>query len=428
MYWRSVLLAVLYVVVALGAARPAAANDASVEFFERKIRPLLVAHCYECHAEEASADSANLRLDWKQGWLQGGDSGPAIDVEHPRKSLLLRAVSYRDPDLQMPPRSKLPDREIELLRRWVEAGAPAPDETVDETSPGGEAFSIDVRRKAHWAWQGVTRPKLPEVRQTGWPRDDIDRFVLAKLEEAGLAPAADADRATWLRRVTFDLTGLPPTPEELRAFLQDQSPGAFERVVDQLLADPAFGECWGQHWLDLVRYADTKGHEQDFPIPLAWRYRDYVIRALNANVPYDQFVVEHIAGDLVAYPRIDPSTRTNQSIQGTGFWHLGEATHSPVDIRGDEAERIDNQIDVFGKTFLGMTVACARCHDHKFDAISTDDYYAFCGFLQSSSYQEANIADPPGARGDRAPVGRAPSDRGPSRGVGLSTSCGTASA
>ena len=370
------------------------AESASVEFFEKKIRPLLVTHCYECHAEEASADSANLRLDYRSGWLTGGDSGPVVDLRHPGNSLLLQAVSYDDPDLQMPPKGKLPERERDLLKQWIEAGAPAPDDPMADSAPAVEEFDLAARRAGHWAWRPIERTTAPAVQQSSWPSDELDRFVLAKLEESGLLPAQPADRATWLRRVTYDLTGLPPSVGELNAFLANDTPEAYQRTVDRLLANQAFGECWGQHWLDLVRFAETKGHEQDYPIPHAWRYRDYVVRALNDGLPYDQFVVEHIAGDLLPEPRIDPQTRTNQSIQATGYWHLGEATHSPVDIRGDEADRIDNQIDVFGKTFLGMTIACARCHEHKFDAISIKDYYALCGFLQSSSYQEANIADP----------------------------------
>lgn len=371
----------------------ATAADGRFAHFEAEIRPILVNRCYECHDAESGPDSANLRLDYRAGWTTGGDSGPAIDPDQLDASLLLRAISYDDPDLQMPPRSKLPQRELDLLRAWVVAGAPAPDEEPTATTKG-ESFDLAARRAAHWAWQPVVRAAPPRVDQTAWCRDDVDRFVLARLEAAGLAPAAAADRATWLRRVTYDLTGLPPTVNEVEALLADEASDALERVVDRLLDGPAFSEHWAQHWLDLMRFAESKGHEQDFDIPYAWRYRDYVIRAFRAGVPYDQFVVEHMAGDLLPNPRIDSETRTNQSIQATGWWHLGEATHSPVDIRGEEANRIDNQIDVFGKALLGMTVACARCHDHKFDAISTADYYALCGFIQSSSYQEANIADP----------------------------------
>jgi hypothetical protein len=246
----------------------------------------------------------------------------------------------------------------------------------------------------HWVWQPVQQFDVPSVSKPGWARDPIDAFILVRLDAEGLTPAEEVDALIWLRRVTFDLTGLPPTPRAIEKFHADDSPAARAKVVSRLLESPAFGECWAQHWLDLVRFAETKGHEQDSEIPYAWRYRDYVIRAFNDNVPYDQFVREHIAGDLLPKPRIDPTTKNNQSIQGTGFWHLGEATHSPVDIRGEEADRVANQIDVFGKTFLGLTIACARCHDHKFDAITTEDYYALCGFLQSSGYHLANVADP----------------------------------
>ena len=246
----------------------------------------------------------------------------------------------------------------------------------------------------HWSWQPIERSEVPTVNRPEWVHDPVDASILARLESEGLVPADEADPQTWLRRVTFHLTGLPPKPDAIENFLADNSPSSRAKVVSRLLESPAFGECWAQHWLDLVRFAETKGHEGDYEIPYAWRYRDYVIRAFRANVPYDQFVREHIAGDLLPEPRIDPITKTNQSIQGTGFWHLGEATHSPVDIRGEEADRVANQLDVFGKTFLGLTIACARCHDHKFDAITTADYYALCGFLQSSGYHLANTADP----------------------------------
>ena len=215
--------------------------------------------------------------------------------------------------------------------------------------------------------------------------------------KSGADAAAPTDKRTLLRRVTFDLVGLPPTAAEIDAFLVDESPQAFERVVDRLLDSPHYGERWARHWLDLVRYAETCGHEFDFELPYAFEYRDYVIRALNADVPYNQFVVEHVAGDLLPKPRLNPGERFNESIIGTGFWYLGESTHSPVDVRADEATRIDNQIDVFSKTFLGQTLACARCHDHKFDAISTKDYYAISGYLQSSRFT-VTCADPPQER------------------------------
>ena len=246
----------------------------------------------------------------------------------------------------------------------------------------------------HWALQTIESHEAPAVSRTTWPRGTMDCFILARLETAGLSPSPPAERRSWLRRVTFDLVGLPATSEEIDTFLSDESPAAYHTVVDRLLASPHFGEHWGQRWLDVVRYAETHGQEQDEPIRNAFRYRDYVIRALNGDLPYNRFVVEHVAGDLVHPPRIDPVAQTNQSIQGTAFWLLGQANHIPIDLRGDEAERRENQIEVFSKAFLALTANCARCHDHKFDAITTEDYYALCGYLQSSSYQQANVADP----------------------------------
>ncbi len=224
-----------------------------------------------------------------------------------------------------------------------------------------------------------------------WPAEPLDRFVLSRLEQKDLQPAPPADRHTLIRRAYFDLIGLPPTAEKVQQFIHDPSPQAWTNVVDGLLASPQFGERWARHWLDLVRYAETRGHEFDFDVPHAWQYRDYVIRAFNADVPYNQFVTEQIAGDLLEQPRTDPTGATNESVLGTGFWFLGDWVHSPVDIRLDETDRVDNQIDVMGKTFLGLTLGCARCHDHKFDAISAKDYYSLAGFLNSSSYREVHF-------------------------------------
>ena len=234
--------------------------------------------------------------------------------------------------------------------------------------------------------------KVPSVKDAAWPRGPIDRFLLARLEASGLTAVPEATKRVLIRRLSFDLTGLPPTPEEADAFDADSSPDAYERLVDRLLASPRFGERWGRHWLDLVRYGETRGHEFDPAIPNAWRYRDYVIRALNADVPYNAFVTENIAGDLIEHPRRDPATGGNESVLGTGFWFLGEESHSPVDVRQDETDRFDNRLDVMSKTFLGLTIACARCHDHKFDAISQRDYYALNGFLASSAYRQVRFA------------------------------------
>ncbi len=253
-----------------------------------------------------------------------------------------------------------------------------------------------TERLRHWAWQPLADPQPPPVQNPGWLRDPLDAFVLAPLERAGLEPAPPAPPAAWLRRVTFDLIGLPPEPALVAAFMADPSPTARARVVDDLLARPQFGERWARHWLDVVRYTETLGHEFDFEIPNAWRYRDYVVRALNRDVPFDQFAKEHIAGDLLTAPRRDPDTGGNESVLATGFYWFAEQTHGPVDPRKHQADRIDNQIDVLSKAFLGLTVACARCHDHKFDAIRSRDYYALFGFLESSGYvqQPVFVAEP----------------------------------
>ncbi len=381
----------------------AAAEPAeSVEFFEKRIRPVLSEQCYKCHSSTSEKLKGGLMLDSREAWLKGGDTGPAITPGDPEKSLLVEAIRWKNTDMQMPPKKALAPQQIADIEAWVKAGAPWP-QTADSPSPNAGAkvatkkvFDLQQRRQEHWCWQPVVNSPVPAVKNSAWPRTDADRFILAKLEEKGLKPAPDADAATLLRRLTFAITGLPPTPEEVEAFVREyQSPvtshqSLLEATVDRLLASPHFGECWARHWLDLVRYAETRGHEFDPEIPNAWQYRDYVIRALNSDVPYDRFAAEHIAGDLLP-PRINAQTGANESILGTGFWFLGEEVHSPVDIRQDEADRMDNRLDVMGKTFLGVTIGCARCHDHKFDAISQRDYYAMQGYLISSGYRQARF-------------------------------------
>ncbi|HJT76110.1 MAG TPA: DUF1549 domain-containing protein, partial [Gemmataceae bacterium] len=368
-------------------ARAAEATPDGVEFFEKKVRPVLAEHCYRCHSAQAKKPKGGLLLDSRAALLKGGDNGPALVPGQPEHSRLIDAVRYTDVDLRMPPRGKLPPQAVADLTAWVRSGAPWPAEAGKATVAVVHAFDLQARKRQHWAWQPVRPQPPPAVRDTAWPRSPVDRFILAKLEAKGLHPAPPADRRTLLRRVCFDLTGLPPKPEQVEAFARDDAPDAYEKVVDRLLASPQYGERWGRHWLDLVRYAETRGHEFDYPIPNAYQYRDYVIRAVSADVPYNQFVTEHIAGDLLDRPRRDPRTGSNESILGTAFWFLGEEVHSPVDVRQDEADRFDNRIDVMSKAFLGLTVACARCHDHKFDAISSRDYYALFGFLESSSYR-----------------------------------------
>ena len=373
-------------------ARAAEPSPRGIEFFEKKVRPILVEHCHSCHSVKAKKKRGGLRIDSRADLLKGGDTGPALVPGHPEQSRLIVAVSYKDVDLQMPPRKRLSAAAIADLTAWVKMGAPWPDSATPRAGGGAEkVFDLYKRRQAHWSWRPIRAATPPAVRDTAWPLRPLDRFILARLEGHGLRPAARADRLALIRRLSFDLVGLPPTPEAMGAFERDNRPDAVERLVDRLLASPRFGERWGRHWLDLVRYAETKGHEFDYPIPNAHHYRDYVLRALNADLPYDRLVREHIAGDLLPRPRLHPGAGFNESILGTGFWFLGEELHSPVDVRADQADRFDNRIDVFGKAFLGLTIACARCHDHKFDAISTRDYYSLFGFLASSNYRQVRF-------------------------------------
>lgn len=374
-----------------------------IQFFESKVRPIFVDHCYECHSATADEVEAELLLDSKWGWMTGGESGPAIIPGNLDDSLVIDAVRYEENKVTaMPPRSKLSDQEIEILEKWVQMGAPDPRTSKQPAKTAAKGFDLQKRYNEHWSWRPIVKPELPWVDDREWPRSDLDRFILHKIEAAGLKPASETDRRTWLRRVYFDLIGLPPTPEQLAAFLNDKSEKAYENVVDELLQSPHLGEKWARHWMDLVRYAETYGHEFDYPLRHAHEYRDYLIRAFNADVPFDQFVREHIAGDLLGEPRTNPEGGWNESIIGTGFWYLHEATHAPTDVLGNEADIMDNQIDVFGKSFLGLTIACARCHDHKFDAITTADYYALSAYLQSSCRQEY----PLDASGEREPTTR----------------------
>jgi hypothetical protein len=375
-------------ICAAASAAPSEPAD-SREFFEKRVRPVLSDQCFKCHSSNAEKLKGGLMLDSRDALLKGGDTGPAVEPGDPEKSLLIDAIRWKDKDMQMPPKKQLSADEVACIEAWVKAGAPWPQDEGAKTA-AKKVFNLQKRKQEHWCWQPLEDAPPPDVKTAAWPANAVDRFILAKLEEKGLAPAPDADRRTLLRRVTFDITGLPPTPEQAEAFAADTSPDAFAKVVDKLLASPHYGERWARHWLDLVRYAESRGHEFDPAIPNAWEYRDYVIRALNSDLPYNQFAAEHIAGDLLS-PRLNPKTGANESILGTGFWFLGEELHSPVDIRQDEADRMDNRLDVMGKTFLGLTIGCARCHDHKFDAISQRDYYALQGFLISSGYRQARF-------------------------------------
>ena len=391
--FRPLTLALLCIAWVSVLGTPGHADDATtaaqLEFFEKQVRPLLAEHCYSCHSADAKKLQAGLLVDSRVAMLRGGDSGEALVPGDADASLLIEAVRYDS--YEMPPKGKLPAQDIETLERWVTMGAPWPAEAAPTGATSRPEFDLGKRESEHWVWQPVQSPAVPNVGDKEWPRDELDHFVLARLEQAELRPASDADRSALLRRLYFDLIGLPPTPDQAAEFLGDSAPQATERLVDQLLGSPRFGERWGRHWLDLVRYAESRGHEFDNDSPNAFQYRDYVIRALNADVPHDQLVREHIAGDLLDQPRYHPEQGFNESLLGTGFWFLGEWVHSPVDIRKEEADRFDNMIDVMSKMFLGVTVACARCHDHKFDAISTADYYSLSGFLQSSDYRQVRF-------------------------------------
>jgi hypothetical protein len=347
-----------------------ATPPAGIEFFERKIRPVLAERCFSCH--DSKTRTSGLALDTKAGLQKGGNRGVVIVAGDSEGSRLIRALSYEDPELKMPPTGKLPAHQIADFITWVKRGAPDPrDLTPNTQDPTPKTRSPDAQ---FWSFQ-----PLQDVRAPG----GIDRLLGGKHGPA-------ADKRTLIRRVTFDLIGLPPSPAEVDAFLADRSPRAFERLVGRLLASPHYGERSARHWLDLVRYAETSGHEFDSEKPDAWRYRDYVIRAFNEDVPYNQFIREHVAGDLLA------NARTEAPL-GTGFFGLGEERNAADDIAEVRAERIENQIDVLGKAFLGLTVACARCHDHKFDPIPTSDYYALAGILDSTKLIEVNL-DPPSQR------------------------------
>lgn len=359
-----------------GAAQPLASEER--DYFETHIRPLLARHCYECHSADAKSLKAKLFLDSRAGWQTGGDSGPALIPGHPEDSLLIRAVRHHDPDLQMPPETRLPDAEIEKLVRWIAMGAPDPRDGLVRKRKD----RLDLERgRQFWSFQPPKAPVVPEVSSSSWPAGPIDHFILARLEEEQLEPAPPASRTTLLRRLYFDLIGLPPEPEELAGFLGDSSPGAFARVVDDLLARPEFGERWGRHWLDVVRFAESSGGGRSLIFPDAWRFRDYVIRSFNEDKPFSQLIREHLAGDLL--PADSPEERNDQLI-GSGFLVLGPMNYELQDHALLKMEFVDEQIDTMGRSFLGMTLGCARCHDHEFDPVPTRDYYALAGIFGST--------------------------------------------
>ena len=372
----SVVVLLVALPVSIWPARVFAADVSPGDFFEAKVRPLLAANCYKCHGEKKQ--ESDLRLDSRQAAMKGGTDGPVIVPGEPDKSLLVQAVRYKG-DTKMPPKTPLSADAVETLATWVKLGAPWPD------SPASGAIAGAVDPKKHWSFQPVREPALPAVKNAAWAQSPIDAFILAKLESQAISPAPPADRRTLIRRATFDLIGLPPTPAEVEAFVNDSSPEAFARVVDRLLASPHYGERWGRYWLDLARYADNKGYvgvNKDREFHFGYMYRDWVIRALNDDLPYDQFVVKQIAADRL--PHTD-----NLDLPAMGLLTVGRR------FINDRQLIIDDQIDVICRGTLGLTVTCARCHNHKFDPIPTEDYYSLYGVMESSEEKEVPLA--PGA-------------------------------
>jgi cytochrome c553 len=346
-------------------------------FFEKKIRPALAKHCYECHSVKSGKDKGGLRLDTLEGIRMGGDSGHAVVPGNLKESLLIAAVHYEGPE--MPPKYELSAEVVADLEKWVKMGAPDPRES--------EKLELIVREidfekaREFWSFKKPGAASAPGVKNKRWPRSDLDRHVLARLEAEGLKPVGDAGKAALLRRAHFDLTGLPPSPEELERFLADDSKEAFEKVVDRLLESRGFGVRWGRHWLDVVRYAESSGKERNFVYPAAWRYRDYVIDAFNRDVPYDRFIKEQIAGDLL---ESNSREERDRLLVATGALALGPKSHNESSAAKFTMDLIDDQIDVTTRAFLALTVSCARCHDHKFDPIPTREYYSMAGIFQSS--------------------------------------------
>lgn len=375
----------LLIFTTLALATPHLGATEGMQFFESKIRPLLIQSCYECHSEEAGKRKGGLLLDRKAGWEVGGDSGPALIPGDTEGSLMVEMIRYADPDLAMPPKKKLSDHEIGLLEQWIAMGAP------DPRTEGGVVAesSIDLEKgREFWSFQPIADPPRPSVQDQSWPKAELDYFIAAKREAANLKPAPDASKDALLRRMTVALTGLPPTIEEQEEFRSGKV--AIEDVVDRLLASHAFAERWGRHWLDIARYADTSGGGRAMPLPDAWRFRDYVIESFHQDKPIDQLIREHIAGDL-----LPAKTREQELSQltATGFLVLGPHNYENQDKELLDLEIADEQVDTIGRAFLGMTIGCARCHDHKFDPIPTKDYYAMAGiFLSSKTVVHSNVS------------------------------------
>ena len=375
------------------AGKPATKPTAEqLTFFEKKIRPLLVAKCYACHSAKARAVKGGLLLDSRNGWVTGGESGTAVVPGKPGESLLIEAVQYEG--LEMPPKEKLTANQVADLVRWVEMGAPDP-RRGDTASLIRREINIEEGRR-FWAFQPPRAALLPDIEDRKWPASPIDHFILAHIEAAGITPVADADMTTLARRLYFDLIGLPPTPGQLDAFLADERPQALEALVDQLLESPHFGERWARHWLDIARFAESTGMERNYTFPHAWRYRDYVIDAFNRDLPFDRFVREQVAGDLIEAK--SPEERNRLKI-ATAFLAMGPKSLNERNKALFQMDIVDEQIDITTRAVMGLTVSCARCHDHKFDPFPTEDYYALAGIFRSTE----TLYGTAGGQGNRQP-------------------------
>ena len=375
----SILLLVTALILVLASRAPADDKDRSIELFEKHIRPTLVEHCLRCHGPKKQ--QGGLRIDTPEGLSKGGDSGAIITPGDPDESILIQAVRYEDIALEMPPRGKLPEKTIAAFEQWVRLGAADPRQPGKQPSTSGPTTPTVEEGRSFWAFQPIANPEPPSTAGSNWPRNEIDQFVLASLEANGLQPVRPANKETLARRVYVDLIGLPPTPEQTKNFVGDQTPNAYENLIDQLLGSKQFGQRWGRHWLDVVRYAESSGGGRTLLFPDAWRYRDYVIDSFNQDLPYDQFIQEQVAGDLM-----QPNDWLDQrrKLTATAFLLLGPTNYELQDKEVLESDIVDEQLDTMGKALMGMTIGCARCHDHKFDPIPTKDYYALAGILQST--------------------------------------------
>ena len=374
---RAGAAAVLALLTAASADAQTAQTPADgIKLFEENVRPVLEQNCFMCHSDPDRAENGFL-LTTRAGLLRGGERGPAISTSEPPLSLLLHAVEYGDDQLQMPPSGRLADTEIESIRQWVLLGAPfgGAEDELTEVAPAEDAFEITDADRAWWSVRPLARPDVPAVADADWPLNPIDNFLLSRIEAAGLEPPKAADRRALIRRATYDLTGLPPTLEEVEAFELDQRPDAWERLIDRLLASPHYGERWGRHWLDLVRYAETDGYERDRKKPSAWRYRDWVIDALNADMPYNEFLTHQLAGDEIDNP-------TAASIVATGYLRLGIWDDEPTDTALAQYDDLDSVLDTTSRVMLGMSIGCARCHNHRGDPIPQTDYYRMLSFFR----------------------------------------------